>query len=372
MLSFAIVIPNYNQSHFLYTALESIRFQKVSIQTAIMDGGSTDQFEKVVSEYSDLITYVRSRPDEGQSAAINEGTWKIDGDIVSWLNADDYLFPNALTHVRKVFNDNPDVDVVYGDAIHVTPNGQFLSYFLPVHSHDPIVIIKNNYICQPACFYRYEVFKEVAGVDPTLFYTMDWDLWCRFASKGKTFRYIPTVLAAVRYYPGTKTLSSSRKRFAEIYKVEKRYGTRLFKIAWIGAYYHGLTFNQKKSVSELALFLVLILLRKLKNTVARHRILKIRNDSLYGFNRTDSTIDGACIIHLPWYDKPWEMLELKVSPKSNIENIEISVKNRDSRVISRSNGKIIVQLQMPASKHSIINVSHRYNKRWKIEDFKVK
>lgn len=372
MLSFAIVIPNYNQSQFLYTALESLRDQKVTLQTAIMDGGSKDQFDNVINKYANLITYVRSHPDEGQSAAINEGTEKIHGDIISWLNADDYLFPNALTHVQKFFEENPDVDVVYGDAIHVTPDGQFLSYFPAVQPHDVEALVKNNYICQPACFYRREAFMDVSGVDPTLFYTMDWDLWCNLAANGKSFRYLPKVLAAVRYYPGTKTLSGSRQRFSEIYDIEKRYGTRLLRIAWISAYYHGLTFNKNKSFVEMASFLILNLFKKIKITVMSHRVTNIRNSFLYGFSRSEATIGGECIIHFPWYNKPWEILELTISPKSIIEYIEIRIKNRNSKIIRKSNGKIIVRLQHPASNHSIINISHRNNKRWKIIGFRVK
>lgn len=90
MATFAIVIPNLNQSHFLSCALESLRFQSAPFNLAVMDGGSTDNFDEVVDRYSDLISHVRSRPDAGQAAAIKEGKEAVPGDIVSWLNADDY------------------------------------------------------------------------------------------------------------------------------------------------------------------------------------------------------------------------------------------------------------------------------------------
>lgn len=89
MLVFAIVIPNLNQSHFISTALESLRHQTSPFNLALMDGGSTDNFQEVIGPYSDIISFLRSEPHAGQATAIREGKDKIEGDIVAWLNADD-------------------------------------------------------------------------------------------------------------------------------------------------------------------------------------------------------------------------------------------------------------------------------------------
>ena len=94
MLKFAITIPNFNHSHFLPSALKSIKIQTVTNNVALMDGGSTDNLKAVIKEYSDLITYFRHKPDAGQAAAIQKGKENISGDIVAWLNADDYYFPD--------------------------------------------------------------------------------------------------------------------------------------------------------------------------------------------------------------------------------------------------------------------------------------
>ena len=73
MLTFATVIPNFNQSHFLPTAFQSLRHQSVPLNLAVMDGGSTDNFEEVAEDFSDIITFLRTAPDKGQAAAIREG-----------------------------------------------------------------------------------------------------------------------------------------------------------------------------------------------------------------------------------------------------------------------------------------------------------
>jgi glycosyltransferase involved in cell wall biosynthesis len=126
MLSFAIVVPNLNQSHFLGSALESLRHQSSPFKLALMDGGSTDDFRKVIEPYSDIITFLRSESDAGQAAAIRDGADMVSGDIVTWLNADDYYFPGALDRAAASFEKDPELDVVYGDAVHVSSEG-FLS-----------------------------------------------------------------------------------------------------------------------------------------------------------------------------------------------------------------------------------------------------
>jgi len=371
MLSFAIVVPNLNQSHFLSTALESLRYQEAPLQIAVVDGGSKDNFGDVVHEYSDIISYVRSHPDQGQSAAINEGTSKINGDIISWLNADDYLFPNALTHVQNVFKEFPDIDVVYGDAIHVTPSGQFLTYFPPIQHHDKRALVRNDYICQPACFYRREAFMDVAGLDPQLFYTMDWDLWCRFAAKGKTFHYIPKVLAAVRHYPETKTLSGGRKRLKEIYNIEKRYGDRLLNTAWLAAFWYGLSVKKHKTFLEWILFIVLNSFRKIKKEIIIRRSSNVENTNLYGFRRDEPVIEGKCDVHFPWYNNPWKTLQISISPIKLSEGIEIQVNDRECKTEKMVDGKIIVYLQQPAPNYSVIHISHIENENWKLDYFEV-
>ena len=116
MVTFAITIPNLNQSRFLNTVFESLRYQNNSFQLSVMDGGSTDNFQEVIKNNHDIITYYQSKKDNGQSDAIAKGWSFIQGDILSWINSDDYYFANCFETVGRIFNQEPEVDVVYGDA----------------------------------------------------------------------------------------------------------------------------------------------------------------------------------------------------------------------------------------------------------------
>ena len=278
MLSFAIVVPNLNQSHFLPHGLEGLRYQTSPFELAIMDGGSTDGFDGVVEEYADMITYLRSGPDKGQAFAIREGKNTISGDIVAWLNADDYYFPETLNKVATCFEQHPELDVVYGDAIHVSPEGFFLSYFPAIQEFNANDLTRNCFICQPACFVRRAAYEKIGGIDPTLQYTMDWDLWCRLSNSGAKFCYLHEVLAAVRYYHGTKTLSRDWKRYLEIWRIERKYGHRFFPRSWLGFFLFDLSFTNRKNLVEKYFFVLLNYLRRLKNRLINKKDL--RKDSI--------------------------------------------------------------------------------------------
>ncbi len=326
MLDFSIVIPNYNQSHFLPWALESLRHQSAPFNVALMDGGSSDNFQTVAEFYSDMITHLESGPDGGQAAAIKKGKASIPGDIVAWLNADDYYFPGALDRVSSVFEKNSDVDVVYGDAVHVTADGCFLSYFPPVQSFNPRDLARSCFICQPTCFVRRKAYERIGGIDATLKYTMDWDLWHRLSLAGAKFQYLHEVLAAVRYYPGTKTQSGDRRRYGEIWRIEKKYGRHFMPFSWAGFYRYDLSLKERRNFFENFFLYTLDRLRRSKKRLLRMQDSESpMNQTLYGFHRWEPVVETNCIIHLPWYDRrQWRRLRLQVEPFDNKYIIKVN------------------------------------------------
>ena len=344
MLSFAVVIPNLNQSQFLRTALESLRYQSVPLEIAVMDGGSTDNFGEVVEKYSDIITYLRSERDQGQAAAIREGKDIISGEIVAWLNADDYYFPGALQKVADCFEEDPELDVVYGDAVHVSPEGFFLSYFPPIQEFNANDLTLTCFICQPACFVRRSAYERLGGINADLHYTMDWDLWCRLSNSGVKFCYLHEVLAAVRYYPGTKTLSRNWKRYMEIWRIERKYGHRLFPRSWLGSYLFDLSFKKKKNLFEKYTIVLIDNLRRLKKRLINKK--NSRNDPVkinYGFHRWEPLVQGHCTIHLPWYDKrQWTKLCVRVKPIH--DNYRICIDGKLCRYKVNCQGLVVAEV----------------------------
>ena len=370
MVDFAIIVPNLNQSKFLFTLFEGLLSQEASFATAVMDGGSTDNFHAIVEKYAGIISYVRSKADAGQSSAINEGSKRIKGKYFTWLNADDYYFPHTLEFVKSVFDRNPEIDVVYGDAIHVDPDGNFLSYFPPARDFSARELTYNCFICQPAAFIRSEAFYNVGGVNPNLFYTMDWDLWCRLSQQGYKFLYVNKPLAAVRYYPDTKTLSGSHKRLLELYRIEKKYGNRFLKRSWLGSYYYGLNFKQK-NYYETFFYYVIKGLYKVKQHHKNHA--NTRDDDLkYGFHRWQPIVKKKCVIHFPWYHKrAWITLRLHLKPFNLIDTYRVSITNRKIEKIFSQGHILTIELNKPASNHSILTIENLIDETWELLSFRV-
>jgi len=369
MLNFSLVIPNFNQSHFLPFALESLRHQSVPFHLAVMDGGSTDNFNEVLGEYADIVTYSRSAADEGQAAAICEGLNRVAGGIVSWLNADDYYFPGALDRVATCFEADPKLDVVYGDAIHVTADGFFLSYFPSIQEFNASDLTRSDFICQPACFVRRSAYERVGGVDPALVYTMDWDLWCRLARAGAKFHYLHEALAAVRYYPGTKTLSGNWNRYLEIWRIERKYGQRILPFTWLNFYLFALSFKGKKTLSEKMAFSFFNFIRKIKKRIVALKDLENQtNRTLYGFHRGDPAVAGKCTIHLPWYDKRrLKKILLRVAPDSR--SYHTTVNNAYHSVVLAKEGQF--SIDMPSLDKSCVEISIECldQRNWALLDF---
>ena len=372
MSDFAVIIPNLNQSHFLSTAFESLKCQEASFSAAVMDGGSTDDFYDVVQRYSKLIAFHRSKIDSGQSAAINEGSEQVKGRYFAWLNADDYYFPDTLGYVKNVFNRHPAIDIVYGDAIHVDPDGNFLSYFPPARDFDPAELTYNCFICQPACFMRSEAFFGVGGVNPDLHYTMDWDLWCRLSQQGYKFLYVNKPLAAVRYYPETKTLGGNYKRLLELYRIEKQYGNRLIKRSWLGSYYYGLSFK-KRRLGESIFFSIFKGLYEAKQWIRKISTTGTSSDDLlYGFKRWQPIVRKKCEIHFPWYhEKPWKILHLEVEPFHASDTYRLAVNEQSLQLHSASGNRLTGQLLQPAPLYSRLTIENVTDEYWELKSFDV-
>ncbi len=199
----------------LRQTLRSLAGQPVPVKVALCDASGSGVCESIADEFPDLIAYRRHGPDKGQSDAINEGWAALDGDVYSWLNADDHLAPNALGHVEQCFEDSPQADIAYGQSLIFEEDGTYIGLH-PAVSPKIDLITQSNIISQPSCFYKKQLLDELGLVRPDLHYTMDWDLWVRFFKAGKRFAYTPEVLSSVLWERGTKTSSVNRERMSEI------------------------------------------------------------------------------------------------------------------------------------------------------------
>jgi glycosyltransferase involved in cell wall biosynthesis len=199
----SIVTPSYNQASFLETTIRSVLDQDYpSVEYFVMDGGSNDESVDVIRKYAGQLSGWVSQKDHGQGDAINKGFARANGEIVAWLNSDDYYLPKAIDSAVKVFAQNPDAALVYGDMLAVDQNGQTLNILkYGQYSLDDLLCFQ--IIGQPAVFFRREAYEQAGGLDVAFHYMLDHHLWIRIAREAKIV-YVPQTWAAARFHPDAK------------------------------------------------------------------------------------------------------------------------------------------------------------------------
>jgi hypothetical protein len=231
-----VVVPSFNQGPFLNEALESIFNQGVLAEVFVMDGGSTDHTLNVIKEWEPHLAGWRSRSDEGQAAAINEGIASGSAPYVCWLNSDDWFLPGALRSLIESLDSHKTSCMVYGKCRNfVQSSGK--SYPVWVQSFSARRLALRCIISQPATLIRRSAWEQVKGVDETLHMAMDYDLWWRLYKTFGDPRFLETEIAVNRIHAGTKTNTQRARHYREAMTVVKRhYGSVPLKWWWAQPY----------------------------------------------------------------------------------------------------------------------------------------
>jgi len=204
------------------------------VEYIVMDGGSTDGTLDILARYEGRLRYC-SRKDKGQADAVNRGFDLTRGEVFAFLNADDTYLPGAVARVVEGFGRYPEAAVIYGDAWHVDENGRAISRY-PVEPFDGGRLARRCIICQPAAFIRREAFAGCGGLDASLRFALDYDLWIRLARRHSMVK-IDSLLANSRLHAAAKTVGQTAAAMRETLDVLKRhYGYAPYN--WIYGYAH--------------------------------------------------------------------------------------------------------------------------------------
>lgn len=177
----SVVTPSYNQGRFLEDTIVSVLSQNYSnLEYIIMDGGSTDNSVEIIKKYADKLAYWQSKPDGGQSAAINEGFRRATGDIYCWLNSDDQFAENALKTVGEYFCNHTECLWMAGSGI-LKFEKQRQEISIPKKLDLKTISTAITSIAQPSVFWRKELWRQAKGLFEEFHYAMDFDLWVQFS-----------------------------------------------------------------------------------------------------------------------------------------------------------------------------------------------
>ena len=214
----SIVTPSFNQASYLEQTMQSVLDQDhADIEYLVIDGGSTDGSVDIIKRYASRLAYWVSEKDTGQADAINKGMARTKGEIVAWLNSDDYYLPGAVSAAVKAFDENPEVVLVYADMLAVDQNGQTFNTlrYRQLTIEDLLCF---QIIGQPAVFMRRAAFEKAGGLDLSYHFLLDHQLWLRIACFGKIL-HIPQAWAAARYHPAAKNRAHAAAFGQEAFRI---------------------------------------------------------------------------------------------------------------------------------------------------------
>ena len=226
----SIVIANYNYGRFLEEAIQSVIAQDMGdqVELIICDAASNDNSVDIIKKYANglpqnvncsdwtsssnhnsqtppLITWWCSEPDGGQSAAFNKGFSHARGRFLTWLNADDVMLPSTVRRLKAAAEMHPACEWFAGGVIWLDPSLHVFKCgrvrrMSGCRARHGIVNV-----CGPSSFFSKNLFDKVGGVDERYQYTMDSDLWLRFAiAQGAMFKPFTEYAWGLRLHPDAK------------------------------------------------------------------------------------------------------------------------------------------------------------------------
>lgn len=207
-----IITPSYNQAQYLEQTLDSVLSQGYpNLEYFVFDGGSSDGSVEILKKYEKYLTYWESQPDKGQSDAINKGLVRATGEIVNWLNSDDYYEKSTLKIVGEAFTEESVNVLCCRSRIFFSENNQTSHYSsgTDVYPNNLAKAIGWARIDQPETFFRATAINKMGLLNPRLHYVMDKEWWIRYLwlfGQEKVYKS-DEVLVNFRLHGESKTVS---------------------------------------------------------------------------------------------------------------------------------------------------------------------
>ena len=184
----SIVTPCFNVRRYVGAAVESLLAQTHARWEAIVvDDGSTDGTAEIVSAFADPRVRLIRQPNKGVSAARNCGIKAAHGDAILFLDADDWLAPDALARLVAVL-DRPDIVAAYGAFCFVTEDGARVVRHKtgPFPDGDIVerLLVENLFANGGHLLIRARTVRAIGCFRDDLRFGEDWEYWCRLALAG--------------------------------------------------------------------------------------------------------------------------------------------------------------------------------------------
>jgi glycosyltransferase involved in cell wall biosynthesis len=228
----SIVTPSFNQADYIEQTIRSVLLQGYPyLEYFVLDGGSRDGTKAILEKYSPWLSGWRSYPDGGQVAAINQGLERCTGQIIAYINSDDYYLPGAFESAANALYQG-EAGLFCGPCRHVDTNGNTLE-IVNFSGNDLVDFLdlrfyESNYLTQPEVFWTRQVWEQCGSFDPTLEIVFDYEYWVRAIARGYRIQHSTQDVACFRRHTGQK-IDNRSKGYFESVDVARRYFHQYFQ-----------------------------------------------------------------------------------------------------------------------------------------------
>jgi glycosyltransferase involved in cell wall biosynthesis len=179
-----VVIPNYNYGRFLPATIDSVLAQTFTdFEVLVVDDGSTDDSVEVLRSYGDRIRWIVQKY-SGQSASRNRGLAESRGRFIALLDADDVWLPEKLERQMKLFENRPEVGIVYCGFWAADASLQRHEAVMPMYQGEVLdrfaleagAVVRGG---ESTAVIRKACFVDAGEFDPELSIGAGWDLYRR-------------------------------------------------------------------------------------------------------------------------------------------------------------------------------------------------
>lgn len=193
-MTFTILTPSFNNLPYLRRCCASVADQvAVKVEHLVVDGASTDGTPAWLHARGQPYL---SEPDRGMYDALNKGLDRAPGDIVGWLNGDEQYLPGTLAAVADTFAQHPEVDLVFGDALLVRPDGSLAAYRKAHPLRAAWLAASHLYALSCTLFFRRRIIESGFRFDASFRMVSDLDFVLRILRAGHRAQHLSRYLAA--------------------------------------------------------------------------------------------------------------------------------------------------------------------------------
>ncbi len=225
-----VAIPCYRYGNFLRESVESVLSQEnVDVRVLILDDCSPDNTAEVgkqLAAQDDRVEFRRHAVNQGHITTYNEGIEWASADLFLLLSADDYLAPGALARASQLFETDPEMSFVFGNAVLLSDDNvrQALEPFgssFPTESAvmsclDFVKAMKGqNIVPTPTAVVRTSAQKQVGGYCHALPHAGDMAMWLRLAAEGPA-GFVNATQAVYRMHSQNMSRSYSSARLPDV------------------------------------------------------------------------------------------------------------------------------------------------------------